>query len=259
VGVQAGKGGQPWYGAPETGLDITYHFDFDDGKQLTFPLRFHEDTLELQYTPPDAPPDWARLPVRQCANCPLTEDTHPHCPAALALSAFVPRFGPFRSHDDVHVVVETPRRTVSHTTTTQRGVSSLIGLVFATSGCPNVAFLKPMARFHLPFASMEETIIRAASTYLLAQYFLQQNGAQFDTRLDGLQRAYELLHDVNVGMAERLRLASDGDANLNALILLDIFAQQLPCQIDKRLEDFQYLFASYLHDAEAVSAPTESR
>ena len=36
----------------------------------------------------------------------------------------------------------------------------------ALSGCPVLEQLKPMARFHLPFASVEETIYRAASMYL---------------------------------------------------------------------------------------------
>jgi len=40
--------------------------------------------------------------------------------------------------------------------------------------------LKPMVRFHLPFASIEETKYRAISMYLLAQYFLYQQGSQPD-------------------------------------------------------------------------------
>jgi hypothetical protein len=34
--------------------------------------------------------------------------------------------------------------------------------------------VKPMARFHLPLASEEETIYRATTMYLLAQYFLRE-------------------------------------------------------------------------------------
>ena len=55
-------------------------------------------------------------------------------------------------------------------------VFSLIGIYMVTSGCPIMDKLRPMARFHLPFASTEETIYRAISTYLLGQYFLEQKG-----------------------------------------------------------------------------------
>ena len=33
--------------------------------------------------------------------------------------------------------------------------------------------LKPMVRFHLPFATVEETVFRSVSTYLLSQYLAE--------------------------------------------------------------------------------------
>ena len=79
------------------------------------------------------------------------------------------------SYDEVHVDVTTEERMISLETTAEEGISSLMGLVIATCGCPHTAFLKPMARFHLPLASKEETIFRAASMYLLAQYYVNKN------------------------------------------------------------------------------------
>ena len=58
----------------------------------------------------------------------------------------------------------------------QMGVSSLLGVIMTTSGCPIMAQLKPMVRFHLPFASLEETIFRMVSMHLVAQYLRHQDG-----------------------------------------------------------------------------------
>jgi hypothetical protein len=71
------------------------------------------------------------------------------------------------SYDTIRLDVTTRERFISQDTTAQRGISSLLGLLIATSGCPHTRFLRPMARHHLPFASCEETLYRAASMYAL--------------------------------------------------------------------------------------------
>ncbi len=43
-------------------------------------------------------------------------------------------------------------------------------------------------------------------------------------------------------MASRMRSVVDKDANLNALVVLDVFAKELPFSIKKSLEDLEYLF-----------------
>lgn len=105
--------------------------------------------------------------------------------------------------------------------------------------------LRPMARFHTPFASRQETIYRSASTYLLGQYFLRNRGESTDLDMLGLQEAYGKIHAVNVGISRRLRHVSEGDANLNALVLLDLLAQEMPTAIRERLNEIEYLFAPY--------------
>ena len=43
-------------------------------------------------------------------------------------------------------------------------------------------------------------------------------------------------------MAARLRSASSKDANVNALIILDIFAKEMPEKIDDSLKMLKYLY-----------------
>ncbi len=54
-------------------------------------------------------------------------------------------------------------------TTAQQAMSSVLGLIMATAGCPWTDRLRPMARFHLPFASEAETVYRSVCMFLLAR------------------------------------------------------------------------------------------
>ncbi len=137
-------------------------------------------------------------------------------------------------------------KTVSQTTTVQAGVSSMVGLIIATCGCPHTQFFKPMACFHLPMASEEETVYRATSTYLLAQYFISRQGGVFEQDFSGLMKIYQDVHTVNVSTAERLRAASETDSSVNAIIILDMFAKALPYAIKESLEEISHLFAPFL-------------
>ena len=120
-----------------------------------------------------------------------------------------------------------------------------MGLIMATSGCPRTAFLKPMARFHLPFASEEETVYRVTSMYMLAQYFLGLEGQTDVDGFSGLTRMYGELEYVNTAMAKRLRAATETDSSLNAIVLLDLFAKTVPWALNRSLSDLRHLFTPY--------------
>jgi hypothetical protein len=106
-----------------------------------------------------------------------------------------------------------------------------------------------MARFHTPFATIEETSYRAAAMYMLAQYYLKRRGRRADFLLKGLTRIYEDVAVVNKAMAERLRKASIEDASVNALVLLDLFTKVIPDSLADSLSSLEHLFASYLDRA----------
>jgi len=150
------------------------------------------------------------------------------------------------SHENVSVVVTTEERQYSKMTTIQQDLSPLIGIIMTTSGCPIMAYLKPMVRSHLPFASLEETIFRMATMYLMAQYFQKQDGKSPAWILDGLANVYTQVGMVNRDFALRLRDAAKKDANVNALVNLDCFAQMVPLAADDLLREIKPYFAAYL-------------
>ena len=97
-----------------------------------------------------------------------------------------------------------------------------------TSGCPTMKILRPMVRQHLPFATLEETVFRSVSSYLLAQYFQNKKGEIPDWKLQGLLQSYSEIQILNSGMAHRIRSISEKDAGTNAVVVLDVFAKDHP-------------------------------
>ncbi len=230
-------------------IDIRYCFNLGKQGCEVFDLCLDACTLKVINQSNLELPEWTKLEFHQCAHCPLNSKNHPNCLVAVSLANIVGRFNSIYSHDEIDLEVITNERCVSQHTTAQRGLSSLLGLLFATSGCPHTDFLKPMARFHLPLASDEETIFRAAGMYLLAQYFLRREGKESDLGLSGLKQIYDNLHLLNRMIAQRVRSTAQTDSSVNAVILLDMFTNLMPFVIEEHLDEIRYLFDAYLRDA----------
>lgn len=226
-------------------IDIQYRFTLPDGQIRIFDLKLDRKNLSIIYDSPRKLPAWTTLEFKQCPHCPLSVKTHPHCPMAVSIRNIVEQCNAIVSHQEVAVEVITNERVVSQKTSAQRAISSLMGLIIATSGCPHTGFFKPMARFHLPFASEEETIYRSASSYLLAQFFMRKKGLKSDVDLKGLEQIYRNVHTVNIAMSDRLRECGDEDSYLNALVLLDCLATLMPATIKHSLKEIEDVFKPY--------------
>ena len=227
-------------------LNIRYTFRFPDQPLETFEVRLDPKTLEPVNALPDDLPEWTRLEFHQCSNCPLSPETHPRCPLAARLANLVSKFEGVLSYEELRVDVITEERTVVKVTTAQQAVSSLMGLIMATSGCPHTAFFKPMARFHLPLSSTEETVYQAASMYLIAQYLVKKTGREADLEMNGLREICEKIEVLNRHMAQRVRAAITSDAAVNAIVILDCFVKDVSFEIKDQLEHIQQFFKPYL-------------
>lgn len=227
-------------------ISIVYRFVFSD-KEIEIPLLLNCETLLIEQVPIEKElPQWVKLDYHRCENCTLLPNEHEFCPVMINLHEIQKEFNTIMSYEKVSLEVITKERKIIQDTTVQRGLSSLLGLIMATSGCPHTVFFKPMARFHLPLANKDETLFRATSMYLLAQYIRSHKGLEPDFELSGLSEIYYNMELINASIAERLREASKADATANAVILLDLFAKIVPLVIDKSLERIEYLFESYL-------------
>lgn len=226
--------------------EFTYIFQFPDGTHFRYDLRIDEAARLLPATPAANLPDWTLLQPGQCPHCPLTRDRSPRCPVSVNIAQLVEAFREINSTLPVQITVRTEARTYLKEGPVQRGLASILGLIMATSGCPHLNFLKPMARFHLPFQTAEETIVRSTSFYLLGQYFIARKGKTPDLALRKLEEAYARVQQVNAALSERIRSAAEagrGDATSNAVVILDTISQLLSMAIEDDLDDIEGLFA----------------
>ncbi|MGB5279006.1 MAG: hypothetical protein WBO73_03555 [Gammaproteobacteria bacterium] len=231
-------------------ISIKYCFELKELKRREIiELTLDDKTIEPTSRNVSEYHDWMRLEYNQCSHCPLESESNEYCPVALSLAGVIEKFSDVTSHDEVRLMVMTSDRNIAQSTTAQRAISSLIGLLIATSGCPYSEFLKPLARFHLPLASEEETMFRAAGSYLLAQFFLDKDGNDFDTELGGLRKIYDDMHLVNTSIADRVRSATVADSSVNAVVLLDMSTNLMPYVIEDHLNDIRHLFDAYLRAA----------
>ena len=222
-----------------------YRFTFKDGREEVFDIELDGAKLEPMASLPDKLPEWTRLEFHKCSHCPLDSLEVFFCPLAARLMPLVDKMQNVVSIDDVKVEVVMDERTITRDAAAQEGISALMGIITATSGCPHTVFFKPMARFHLPFANTEETFYRAASMYMLGQYYRWQAGKSVDMDLAGIHQFYERVAIVNKGIADRLRSEKREDGSVNAIVLLDMFVKSMPMLLDETLKELQPLFAPY--------------
>ena len=108
-----------------------------------------------------------------------------------------------------------------------------------------MARLRPMVRFHLPFASILETTFRTTSTYLFGQFFRKDTAGPPDFSFEGLPETYKDVNRVNQTIAKRIRSIAAGDATENALIILDILALDVALSIEDKIQELSPLFISW--------------
>ncbi|HEY6950967.1 MAG TPA: hypothetical protein VI758_01100 [Bacteroidota bacterium] len=232
-----------------------YKFEFEHGTETNLDVELNAETLELLGSADAAKPYWTKLNFNQCENCPLSAEVE-YCPVAVNLSRIVETFRDDVSFESTVVTVKTNERTFVKKTTLQKGIASIIGLFMTTSNCPVMDKLRPMARFHLPFATSIETFFRSVSTYLTAQFLLARRGKEPDWSLNRLLEYYKAINVVNKGISNRLAKASERDANVNAVVILHSFGDGISYFIQDGLEEIEPMFSVFFDDEKPENTKT---
>lgn len=223
-------------------IKVTYKLKMSDGKARTYAIRLNEKTLDLVEEGVAVAPKWADLENRKCDHCPLNSKEFPQCPVAKSLAAIADEYKQIKSFETCSAEVEAPNRNYSKQMSLQEALYSIFGLIMPATKCPHLKFLRPMARFHLPFSSFQETMVRSTSFYLLGQYFVAKKGGTPDYELKNLDQLYANVQKVNEGMINRIRSIATGDADANSLTILNGFAQLLSMQLSEDLSEIQEVF-----------------
>ncbi len=213
-------------------LIIYKYVFFCEKMQKEFVVNIDSSNLQLIEHAEMDKPDWAKLDKFKCPNCPLNIEEHEYCPLALQIQDVLLFFKEVPSYQKVNIKVIASARTYEKETDVQTGVSSLMGLIMPTSGCPILGKLKPLVKFHLPFANIEETEFKVFSMYLLAQYFKMKNGKTPDWEMKNLNQIYEDISILNRNVAEKITQVENMDAGINAVVVLNNFADSVTFGLD---------------------------
>lgn len=223
--------------------EVTYNycFDFPDSSKKRFLIKLDPETFD--YKPSGGtPPEWAKLEVARCPCCKLKSEEHQYCPIAANIAELVLAFKDTASYKSCSVSCISTARSCTKETTVQDGLASILGIIMATSGCPSMKILKPMACFHLPFATVQESNYRSASAYLLRQYFTHKKGESADFFMDRIQEFYQEVQEVNKGIFKRIDMTSEMNADKNAIVTLNALAQILVMEVNESLESLKPVF-----------------
>lgn len=218
-----------------------YIIKFDSGEEQVIDIELDPATLNVVPKASAETPEWALLDYGKCSVCPLNSASQKYCPIALNLAGITKMFSDKASTTIVDARVIAREREYFKRTSLQTALSSAIGIYMVTSGCPLMDILKPMAGHHLPFATLNETVYRSISTYLMQQYYRKKRGIEPDWELKKLSKAYEGIEVLNLAIVDRIRRFSEKDANYNALIILDVFAKMVPITIDQVRPSKEYI------------------
>ena len=220
---------------------VHYQFWFDKNNKKDFKINIDPKTIVMVTPELGEKPAWAKLEYKQCTCCPLNKEEQPYCPIAINIAKIVETFMDKISYERCVVKCVTPERAYQKKTSLMEGLSSVLGLIMATSNCPHMSIFKPMARFHLPFSTIEETIVRSTSMYLLRQYFVYKNDEIPDLDLTKLYKQYETVKILNAGLLKRLKGLHLEDSDRNAIMMFHSISELLSAEIDTNLSSIKYL------------------
>ncbi|MGA1869319.1 MAG: DUF6901 family protein [bacterium] len=221
---------------------IDYIFYFDDDTCKEFEIIIDSSTISSIHPEQESKPEWARLECNQCSCCFFKKEEHPYCPISVNIATLVEEFKDTNSYENCLVRCVTTERTYQKKTSIQEGLSSILGIMMATSNCPIMYPFRPMARFHLPFSTVEETLVRTTSIYLLRQYFEHKKGNNADIELKKLDEHYQKVRIVNNHLLQRINSIAEKDADKNAIITFHSLTQILNMQITASLNSLEYLY-----------------
>lgn len=214
-------------------MKVKYEFLFAEGKTRVFEVELERETEE---TAAGLLPEWTELEHCQCSNCPLDRSRNRYCPVAVDMAPIVSEFREEHAFQKVTVRVTTEGRTYEKLTGLEEGLRSLLGLIMATSRCPILSELRPMAVHHMPFATPDEFILRTVSLYLLQQYFAARAKQEPDWELKGLVARNQQLQLVNQALWQRIHSICEGDSNLKALLSFFSMASSVSFSLESQLQ-----------------------
>lgn len=225
--------------------NVTYIFQLESGVEHRFEVKLGRAAAGGDL------PAWTRLEEDKCPHCPLPSTPGARCPAAADLVPAVEKFSALSSIDKIDVLVVTPEYEARKRTDTQTALSALMGLILATSACPILGHLRPLAYTHRPFASPTEMVYRIVSMQLTGCFLRGE-----PVGLYGLDALLADIDQLNHAFSGRLNRAVQRDAGINALVALHSRSMLVSLSIEAELENIRAWFQR-TREGGSTGAPEE--
>ncbi|OGA18096.1 MAG: hypothetical protein A3H32_11265 [Betaproteobacteria bacterium RIFCSPLOWO2_02_FULL_63_19] len=182
-------------------------------------------------------PAWTLLKEDKCPHCPLPDAPGARCPAAADLVPIVEKFSELSSIDRIDVHVLSQECESRKRTDTQTALRALMGLILATSACPILSRMRPLAHMHMPFATGTEMVYRIVSMHVFGRFLRGEPAG-----LDGLRDFFADIDKLNRAFAGRLNRAAQRDASINALLALHSHSMLASMSIEPEMENIRVWF-----------------
>ena len=195
-------------------------------------------------------PAWTLLEADKCPHCPLPSAPGAHCPAAADLVPVVEKFAALSSVDRIDVHVVTLQHEARKRTDTQTALGALMGLILATSACPILGRMRPLAHTHMPFATPTERVYRIVSMHLMGCHVRGE-----PVGLHGLAEFFSDIERLNHAFSARLNRAVQRDAGINALLALHARSMLASMSIEEEMENIRVWFQQTLAGDSGATAP----
>ena len=221
-------------------MNIEYIIELSNKKSIYYGIdidRKH-DIIILK----SKPSDWTDLDHHKCPVCTLDSAKHRYCPAALDIKDILTVFSKIKSYELVKVTVNTNERTYFKECDAQTALGSILGVVLASSQCPILSKFKPMAYFHLPFPSYEESLTRTMGFFLINEHIKSLKGEKPDIELNGLYQHYKDMEQINFSLKKRISKTGIEDSNINSIVNFFALSSLIKDSISEQIEDIKQFF-----------------
>ena len=192
----------------------TFHFEFIDSSRDYYCTTGGDGDIACSEENPQMP-DWARLQCNRCPHCTLDAERYLYCPPAMGMAPLVEHFARSNSFDKVtlHVIMEAQQHSII--TDLQSALAYLYPAILMASACPYAPLIRPLEKFAKPFPDVDDILYYVLSLTDI-QKMLQEK--QTPAEVPALRDTSRDMAQTFLGLLGRLRLASEEDANINAMI-----------------------------------------
>lgn len=226
----------------DNAFNYLYQIDFENGEhyQKLIEVSREDGHLLTEEMIPKNLEEYGLLEFCKCEHCPYSSEEFKYCPVFRNIANLVNDFKEHNPSETVRACVVINGKTTTIEDELQVALTSLMGLLMASSECEYFDFLRPMVKTHQPFSSHEETLIRVISLYFLDRFLC---GHTSDWKIEDLKKEYHHLEKVNAGILQRIKLIR-GQTNVEkeAVVVLDSFIKNFSWEYELNLDDVKELF-----------------